>query len=53
MKALPSIMLFGVSLWLAWPMLTLRTYPHIGLREYAALVGAILANVILPGKVAP
>jgi hypothetical protein len=38
--------LFLSSIWLAWPMLTLRNFPHIGWREYLALLLMITAKGI-------
>lgn len=39
-----SLALFALSIWLAWPMIMLRDYPHVTLRSYAALLVMALAG---------
>jgi hypothetical protein len=38
-----SMVLFGLAVWLAWPMLTLKNYPHLKMRDNIGIVVMILA----------
>jgi hypothetical protein len=44
---LAAMLLFGASVWLEWPLLTLRTYPDVPLRAYAGMGVLIFATSIL------
>lgn len=45
-----SLALFAVSLWLAWPLLTFRHFPHVSVRDYAAMLAMIGARAIAKAR---
>ena len=42
-----AIIFLVVALYLAWPLLTFKTFPHVPLRAHVGMVLMIIANVIL------
>jgi hypothetical protein len=47
-----GVCLFALSIWLAWPMLTFQTFPHIPFRAYLGMAVMILANACIPRRAA-
>lgn len=42
-----SVIMFALGIWLAWPFLAGRTYPHVPLRAYGGLACWVVAHLQL------
>jgi hypothetical protein len=45
-----ALILFLVSLWLAWPLFTFRHFPHVTARDYTAMAVMIVAHAIVTSR---
>lgn len=47
-QLLVAVMIAATGLWLGWPVLSLKSYPHVPFRAHLGLPLLITAHAVLP-----